>query len=272
MNKIMKYLIILIMSLGLAIPAFTQTTQSEQSTQTENEGQKKKRNDWLDKLESDDSKKGKKDSWLDRLDKADKAIEKRLKDVEIEEKSDADKNSDGSSNKSRGTDTDTSSKTPEEKSKSSGKSDKQDVPQSTPIDPSSELPVDMDKPLGDEDFQSKDFIYNPNGRRDPFVDLLRGKTAGSIKREAKEGIAGLLIEELELEGIMKVRGAFVALFKGPDGKPYDVYVGDNVYDGEVIKIDNNTVYFKGSLATALGGTKEKIITKSLVPEEEAEQK
>jgi Tfp pilus assembly protein PilP len=115
------------------------------------------------------------------------------------------------------------------------------------------------------------FTYKPAGRRDPFWDLLRGKSV-EIKREEKEGIAGLLIDELELEGILFRKGKYIALFKGPDGKPYDVRVGDSVYDGEVIKIDMNVVVFKRLLTIALGGTKEKIVTKSLTPEEEAGKK
>lgn len=122
-----------------------------------------------------------------------------------------------------------------------------------------------------EEIENTDFVYKPNGRRDPFWDLLKGKSV-KIKREEKEGIAGLLIDELELEGIIFNKGKYLALFKGPDGRPYDVRVGDNVYDGEIIKISNNSVVFKRMLTIALGGTKEKIITKRLTPEEEASKK
>lgn len=82
----------------------------------------------------------------------------------------------------------------------------------------------------------------------------------------------MLIEELELEGILYRNGTYIALFKGPDGKPYDVRVGNSVYDGEVIKIDSNTVVFKRLLTIALGGTKEKITILTLIPEEEAAKK
>lgn len=127
-------------------------------------------------------------------------------------------------------------------------------------------------PVGAEDeIATGDFLYKPKGRRDPFWNLLQGKSI-TIKREQREGIAGLLIEELELEGILYKRGTYIALFKGPDGKPYDVRIGDSVYDGEVIKIDRNTVVFKRLLTIALGGTKEKITILHLVPEEEAAKK
>jgi Tfp pilus assembly protein PilP len=132
------------------------------------------------------------------------------------------------------------------------------------------LELDEDKPPI-TDVPSEEFLYKPAGRRDPFWDLLRGKSV-RIKREEKEGIAGLLIDELELEGILLKKGEYIALFKGPDGKPYDVKVGANVYDGEVIKIDLNYVVFKRLLTIALGGTRERMVTKRLIPEEEAGKK
>jgi Tfp pilus assembly protein PilP len=114
------------------------------------------------------------------------------------------------------------------------------------------------------------FVYKPRGRRDPFWDLLRGKEAKMLTA-AKEGIAGLEIDQLELEGIIYRSGQFIALFKGPKGNPYDVQVGQNVYDGEIIQIDANRVVFKKILTIALGGTKEKTVVKTLEPEEEKEK-
>lgn len=136
--------------------------------------------------------------------------------------------------------------------------------------PETTIPVEPVTDETEEDITTGDFIYKPKGRRDPFWNLLQGKK--QPKREEREGIAGMLIEELELEGILFKNGTYIALFKGPDGKPYDVRVGDSVYDGEVIKIDNNSVVFKRLLTIALGGTKEKITIISLVPEEEAAKK
>ncbi|MDQ1353709.1 MAG: hypothetical protein QG657_4016 [Acidobacteriota bacterium] len=115
-----------------------------------------------------------------------------------------------------------------------------------------------------------EFVYRPKGRRDPFWDLLMGKST-KLKKEAKEGIAGLEIEQLELEGIVNRNGKYIALFKGPDSKPYDVQIGQSVYDGEIIEINANSVVFKKILTIALGGTKEKTVIKWLNPEKEKEQ-
>lgn len=123
-----------------------------------------------------------------------------------------------------------------------------------------------------DDMGTGEYLYMPRGRRDPFWDLLRGTDNSRLRREEKEGIAGLEIDQLELEGIVKKEGKYIALLKGPEGKPYDVVVGQSVYDGEIIKIDATNVVFKKILTIALGGTKEKTIIKSLNPEEEEKQK
>lgn len=114
-----------------------------------------------------------------------------------------------------------------------------------------------------------EFVYTHKGRRDPFRDLLVGEST-KLKKEAKEGVEGLEIEQLELEGIINNKGKYIALFKGPDGKPYDVQVGQSVYDGEIIEINAYSVVFKKILTIALGGTKEKTEIKWLHPEKEKE--
>lgn len=127
--------------------------------------------------------------------------------------------------------------------------------------------MDVDSEMGTD---TGEFVYRPKGRRDPFWDLLLGKST-KLKKEAKEGIAGLEIEQLELEGIVNRNGKYIALFKGPDSKPYDVQIGQSVYDGEIIEINANSVVFKKILTIALGGTKEKTVIKWLNPEKEKEQ-
>ena len=122
-----------------------------------------------------------------------------------------------------------------------------------------------------EEIQPDEFVYRPMGRRDPFWDLLKGKNVRG-KREAREGIAGLMIDELELEAVVFADGKYRALLSGPDNEPYDVFVGTNVYDGVIVKIDIHSVVFKKILTIALGGSKEKLIVKRLNPDEEVQQK
>ena len=135
-----------------------------------------------------------------------------------------------------------------------------------------EVPKDLPEEGSDDSaemisIQPGEFVYNPEGRRDPFWNLLQGKSVKE-NREAIAGIAGLMIDELELEGIVFAQGEFKALFKGPDTRPYVVGIGDKVYDGEVVAMDRNSVSFKKSLTVALAGQRERVIIKTLNPEEE----
>jgi hypothetical protein len=81
-----------------------------------------------------------------------------------------------------------------------------------------------------------------------------------------------MIDELELEAVVFADGKYRALLSGPDNEPYDVFVGTNVYDGVIVKIDIHSVVFKKILTIALGGSKEKLIVKRLNPDEEVQQK
>ena len=121
------------------------------------------------------------------------------------------------------------------------------------------------------EMMSGDFIYRPQGRRDPFWDLLKGKNVKTT-REVIEGIQGLMIDELELEGISKQNGVYYALVKDPKNKPFVITVGEIVYDGDVVRIDSKSVTFKKILTVALGGKKEKEIVKRINPDEEEKQK
>ena len=121
------------------------------------------------------------------------------------------------------------------------------------------------------EMMSGDFIYRPQGRRDPFWDLLKGKNVKHT-REVIEGIQGLMIDELDLEGISQQNGVYYALVKDPKNKPYVITVGEIVYDGEVVRIDAKSVTFKKILTVALGGKKEKEIVKRINPDEEEKQK
>ncbi len=116
-----------------------------------------------------------------------------------------------------------------------------------------------------QDELGKGFVYKPMGRRDPFWDPLRG-TKENI-RTKRSGVAGLTINELTLEGIINSTGEFIGLFRGPDNRPYQLKVGTQVYDGEVIRININTVTFRQSVLVPTG-TRERTIRKNINPEEE----
>jgi Tfp pilus assembly protein PilP len=89
------------------------------------------------------------------------------------------------------------------------------------------------------------FSYDPAGRRDPFrslIDPLNNPQKGPRPR----GIAGMLISEVDLVGIVSKGKQALAFFNGSDNKGYFLRVGDTLFDGKITRIDRNsgTVVFR----------------------------
>ena len=83
----------------------------------------------------------------------------------------------------------------------------------------------------------RQFSYDPGGRRDPFRSLFE-ESAIRRKGPRPRGVAGMLVVELELTGIVRdTSGGNIAVVMGTDNKGYFLHVGDEVYDGGVIAID-----------------------------------
>ncbi len=80
------------------------------------------------------------------------------------------------------------------------------------------------------------FTYNPDGRRDPFVSLLRRGVDSSQTTKRAAGIGGLGTAEVSLRGIVLSQGAFVGIVQGVDSKTYIVRTGDKLSDGSIRSI------------------------------------
>jgi type IV pilus assembly protein PilP len=110
------------------------------------------------------------------------------------------------------------------------------------------------------------FVYNPEGRRDPFVSLLKRATEARSrqgKQAAAGGIASFLVSELTLKGIMQSRGEFVALVSGPDAKTYLLRVNDRLLDGSVRAITNDSVVCLQDVNDPLSLTKQREVRMTL---------
>jgi type IV pilus assembly protein PilP len=83
------------------------------------------------------------------------------------------------------------------------------------------------------------FSYSPEGRRDPFVSLLRRGTnvdaPGGASTRAL-GLKGLGTGEVTLKGTMTSRGAYVAILQGADARTYVVRAGEQLLDGTIRSI------------------------------------
>lgn len=89
------------------------------------------------------------------------------------------------------------------------------------------------------------YTYDPAGRRDPFRSLLVRPEKGPGLRTP--GIAGIAIDDIALQGIWKTRAGFVAQIRGTDNKSHLLRAGDQLFDGEVLRIGPNEVTFRQNL-------------------------
>jgi Tfp pilus assembly protein PilP len=125
------------------------------------------------------------------------------------------------------------------------------------------------------------YTYNPQGRRDPFVSLIKPVTGDAGPKIRKPGMEGFLIQEVALKGILKTSGGgegvaekpgYIAIFQGPDGnKSYFVNVGQRLFDGQLTAIDSTSVTFHQEVTDPLSPVKTREIRQSLYPSEEARQ-
>ena len=80
------------------------------------------------------------------------------------------------------------------------------------------------------------YTYRPEGRRDPFLNLIGTGSEAKATSRRGEGPSGLSVGELSVRGIMQSRGSLVAMIMGPDNKTYIVHQGDKLLDGTIKSI------------------------------------
>jgi Tfp pilus assembly protein PilP len=110
------------------------------------------------------------------------------------------------------------------------------------------------------------FDYKPEGRRDPFVSLVRraaGGRGGTSVVSRPTGLAGLGVGEITLRGTMRGREGFVALLQGSDQKTYIVRPGDKLFDGTIRTITQNDMVVVQQVNDPLSLEKQREVRKVL---------
>ena len=125
-------------------------------------------------------------------------------------------------------------------------------PAPAPAPEPSESPIDtttVERILrGEEALESgAGFTYDPAGRRDPFRSLLRGRQREDLG-ERPPGLRGMGVEEIRLEGIIKLPEGYVGMVQGTDNLSYLIRPGTVLYDGSVESVEQNQVTFKVQVA------------------------
>ena len=96
-----------------------------------------------------------------------------------------------------------------------------------------------------EVLQGDMFTYDPAGRRDPFQSLLNTRPGEKEPEVARPpGLAGMLIEEIRVQGIVSTSSGILAFVQGRDKLSYIIRPGTKLFNGEVEKISPTEVVFK----------------------------
>jgi Tfp pilus assembly protein PilP len=114
------------------------------------------------------------------------------------------------------------------------------------------------------------FTYNSDGRRDPFVSLLRRGSElqrGGAARLA--GLGGLGVGEVTLKGTFADRDGYVAILQGSDDKNYIVRPGEKLLDGTIRSITANAIVMLQQVNDPLSLEKQREVRKVLRQTEEA---
>lgn len=117
----------------------------------------------------------------------------------------------------------------------------------TPAPPSAEETAKIDEMLEEDEAVLQGIVstYDPGTRRDPFRSLLAVAPKPELRGPRPEGAAGLLIDEIDITGIFKTSKGFVAQVQAQnEKKSFLLRPGDQVYDGDVLRIDTNEIVFR----------------------------
>jgi len=136
------------------------------------------------------------------------------------------------------------------------------TPESAPAPP----PAAAVSPL-----EPQGYTYDPQGRRDPFVSLLRrgSEVPRAPGSNRPNGLAGLETSEVTLKGTIATQGTYVGILQGSDNKTYIVRAGDRLLDGTIRVINPESMVIAQQVTDPLSLEKQREVRKLLRQTEEA---
>ena len=101
---------------------------------------------------------------------------------------------------------------------------------------------------------------SPSGKRDPFVSLAVVR-AQQIGAACGTGKRCLVIDQVELKGVVKTVNGMIAMVQNPAKKAYFLRENDPVFNGYVVKITGDSVIFKETSVDNQGRTQTRDVVK-----------
>ncbi|HSB36819.1 MAG TPA: hypothetical protein VLH41_08065, partial [Thermoanaerobaculia bacterium] len=97
--------------------------------------------------------------------------------------------------------------------------------------------------LAEPETGSPGYQYEVGGRRDPFRSLLVRNVAERT-RLRPPGLAGVMVEEIDLQGTIRTKSGWMAFVRTADNRSYVLRKGQVLFDGEVEEINGTEVVFR----------------------------
>jgi Tfp pilus assembly protein PilP len=120
---------------------------------------------------------------------------------------------------------------------------------------------------GAADSTVSNYKYETRGRRDPFRSLdvtnVIQASAAPIVRPA--GVKGQLVSEIKLIGVVKSKDGIKAIAEGYRGRTFFIRQGDDLYDGKVLEVRNDSLLLSQILTDSVGKKITQKVVKKLHP-------
>jgi Tfp pilus assembly protein PilP len=112
------------------------------------------------------------------------------------------------------------------------------------------------------------FTYNAEGRRDPFVNLMRrGVVPTGTASNPSLGIAGVSADDVNLRGVLVSRAEYVGIVQGTDSRTFIVRAGQKLLDGTIRIIDKDSMVIMQQVNDPLSLEKQRELRKVLRQDE-----
>jgi hypothetical protein len=104
----------------------------------------------------------------------------------------------------------------------------------------------------------------PGARRDPFRPLVVKGKGDEIPARLPPGKAGLVVGQLTVQGIVRgLDGRWIAVVDNKTKRAYFLYAGDELYNGSVSRITENSVVFAEKFTDPTGKQSSREVVKQL---------
>ena len=111
------------------------------------------------------------------------------------------------------------------------------------------------------------YKYETRGRRDPFrtLDVTNAIQATAAPLVRPAGPKGQLVSEIKLMGIVKSKDGIMGVIQGYRGRTFFIHSGDDLYDGKVLEIRNDSLLLNQILTDSFGKKISQQVVKKLHP-------